>query len=76
MVADLLQSETIAALSNKNIDKQGDDSGLESGHTSMNNGKHLPVKILGYEYSMKSIFVESIFLIELLNLKNILLSRS
>ena len=40
MVADLLQSETVAALAHKNSDKQGDDSGLESGHTSMNNGKH------------------------------------
>merc|ERR1719483_1695029 len=37
MVADLLQSETVAALAHKNSDKQADDSGLESGHTSMNN---------------------------------------
>ena len=44
MVADLLQSETVAALAHKNSDKQGDDSGLESGHTSMNNGKHFKVK--------------------------------
>ena len=44
MVADLLQSETVAALAHKNSDKQGDDSGLESGHTSMNNGKYSKVK--------------------------------
>ena len=45
MVADLLQSETVAALAHKNSDKQGDDSGLESGHTSMNNGKQLKSKV-------------------------------
>ena len=39
MVVDLLESETVAALAHKNSDKHGDDSGLESGHTSMNNGK-------------------------------------
>jgi hypothetical protein len=45
VVTDLLQSETVAALAHKNSDKQGDDSGLESGHTSMNNGKHFKVRI-------------------------------
>jgi hypothetical protein len=44
VVADLLQGENVAALAHKNSDKQGDDSGLESGHTSMNNGKDSKVK--------------------------------
>ena len=39
MVAGLIQSENVAAVALKNSDKQADDSGLESGHTSMNNCK-------------------------------------
>ena len=39
MVAGLIQSENVAAVAHKNSDKQADDSGLESGHTSMNNCK-------------------------------------
>ena len=41
MVAGLIQSENVAAVALKNSDKQADDSGLESGHTSMNNCKFL-----------------------------------
>ena len=37
MVAGLIQSENVAAVALKNSDKQAEDSGLESGHTSMNN---------------------------------------
>ena len=41
VVAGLIQSENVAAVALKNSDKQADDSGLESGHTSMNNCKFL-----------------------------------
>ena len=39
VVAGLIQSENVAAVALKNSDKQADDSGMESGHTSMNNCK-------------------------------------
>merc|ERR1711874_75379 len=37
VVAGLIQSESVAAVAQKTSDKQAEDSGLESGHTSMNN---------------------------------------
>ena len=39
MVADLLHSETVKALAHKNSDKHDEDSGLESGHTTINDSK-------------------------------------
>ena len=39
MVADLLHSETVKALAHENSDEHDEDSGLESGHTSINNSK-------------------------------------
>ena len=38
VVADLLQNESVTTLVQKRKEKQGEDSGLESGHTSMNAG--------------------------------------
>ena len=46
MVADLLQNESVTSLVQKRKEKQGEDSGLESGHTSMNTGKYYEAKIL------------------------------
>ena len=40
VVADLLQNESVTSLVQKRKEKQGEDSGLESGHTSMNTGKY------------------------------------
>ena len=48
MVAGLIQSENVAAVALKNSDKQADDSGLESGHTSMNNCKLLNITYILY----------------------------
>ena len=40
MVAGLIQSENVAAVAQKNSEKQSnEDSGMESGHTSINNCK-------------------------------------
>ena len=46
VVADLLQNESVTSLVQKRKEKQGEDSGLESGHTSMNTGKYYEAKIL------------------------------
>ena len=44
VVADLLQNESVTTLVQKRKEKQGEDSGLESGHTSMNAGIKLKLK--------------------------------
>ena len=46
MVADLLQNESVTSLVQKRKEKQGEDSGLESGHTSMNTGKYHETQIV------------------------------
>ena len=46
VVADLLQNESVTSLVQKRKEKQGEDSGLESGHTSMNTGKYYETQIV------------------------------
>ena len=41
VVADLLQNESVTTIVQKRKEKQGEDSGLESGHTSMNTGTYI-----------------------------------
>ena len=41
VVADLINNETVAALAKKNTNKNAEDSGLESGHSSMNTCKYI-----------------------------------